>query len=110
MSPPLPYDEIVAFVRANLARRLTLDDLAVVAQMSVFQLVRAFRRETATTPYRLILDLRVDHAKRLLEGGAPIAEAACAAGFADQSHLTRHFRRRTGSTPKRYAVAVQAAA
>jgi len=110
MAAPLPHDEIVAFIRANLARRIALEELADLAQVSVFQLVRSFRREAETTPYRLIVDLRIEHAKTLLARGESIADAAFGAGFADQSHLTRHFRRRTGFTPKTYAAAAQAAA
>jgi AraC-like DNA-binding protein len=110
MASPLPHEEIVSYIRANLARRITLDEIAGIAQLSVFQLVRAFRRESETTPYRLIVDLRIEHAKALLARGDSIADAACCAGFADQSHLTRHFRRRTGFTPKRYMAAAKVAA
>jgi AraC-like DNA-binding protein len=106
---PLPHDAIVRYIRENLSRRITLDEIAGIAELSVFQLVRAFRRESETTPYRLIVDLRIEHAKALLARGESIADAACCAGFADQSHLTRHFRRRTGFTPKRYATAAKAA-
>lgn len=46
---------------------------------------------------------RVDLARRLLLGGQPAGEVATAAGFYDQSHLTRHFKRVLGTTPGRYA-------
>ena len=62
------------------------------------------------TPYGLVLDLRVEHAKSLLARGKSIADAAYGAGFSDQSHLTRHFRRRTGITPKQYLAVSRAAA
>lgn len=107
---PLPHDQIVRHIRANLTRRITLDEIAGIAELSVFQLVRAFRREAETTPYRFVLDLRLEHAMTLLARGDPIADAASDAGFADQSHLTRHLRRRTGFTPKRYLRSVQATA
>jgi len=106
----LPFDEIVAYIRGNLNRRITLEDIAGVARLSVFQLVHAFRRESAITPYGLVLDLRVQHAKALLSRGKSIADAAYGAGFCDQSHLTRHFRRRTGVTPKQFLAASQIAA
>lgn len=106
----LPHEEIVRHIRANLTRRITLDEIAGIAELSVFQLVRAFRREAETTPYRLVLDLRLEHAMALLATGESIADAASCAGFADQSHLTRHLRRRTGFTPRRYLRTVRAAA
>jgi AraC-like DNA-binding protein len=110
VAAPLPHAEIVSYIRANLTRRITLDEIADLAQLSVFQLVRAFRRESETTPYRLIVDLRIEHATALLARGDSIADAAYCAGFADQSHFTRHFRRRTGFTPKRYLTATKVAA
>ncbi len=74
----------------------------------MFQLSRALRHEHATTPYRLVLDLRIEHAKDTLRAGATISESAFQAGFADQSHLTRHFKRVTGTTPRSYCRAAQA--
>jgi transcriptional regulator GlxA family with amidase domain len=45
-------------------------------------------------------------ARRLIEHGMRLADVSSAAGFVDQSHLHRHFRRRLGMTPHDYAVAV----
>lgn len=102
--PSLPYAAIVDYIGANLARRILVDELAAIASLSVFQLTRAFRREHRTTPYQLVLDMRIRDAMVSLERGASIAEAAMHAGFSDQSHFTRHFRRLTGTTPKQYAA------
>jgi AraC-like DNA-binding protein len=66
-------------------------------------LVRAFSRRFAMPPHQYLISLRVDAARRLLLDGCPPPEAATAAGFYDQSHLTRHFRRVMGVTPGRYA-------
>jgi AraC-like DNA-binding protein len=104
----VPYAEIVRHIRQNLSRRITVDELANIASLSVFQLSRAFRREHETTPYRLVLEIRIRHATDMLGAGATIAETALHAGFADQSHLTRHFKRLTGMTPKEFAAEAQA--
>jgi AraC-like DNA-binding protein len=100
---PVPYGALLQHVRANLSRRIAVDELAGIARLSAFQLFRAFRRDRAITPYRFVLEVRIEHAKAWLSTGATIADAACQAGFADQSHLTRHFKRLTGMTPKAYA-------
>jgi AraC-like DNA-binding protein len=100
----LPYRAIVHHIRENLARRITVDELADIARLSVFQLSRAFRREHETTPYRLVMEIRIRHATDMLGAGASIADTALRAGFADQSHFTRHFKRLTGMTPGQYAV------
>jgi AraC-like DNA-binding protein len=51
--------------------------------------------------------LRVNLARRLLERGERATDVAGLAGFADQSHLNRHFRRRLGKTPAQYAQATK---
>lgn len=100
----LPYGAIVHHIRQNLSRRITVNELAAIARLSVFQLCRAFRREHETTPYRLVLEIRILHATRMLTAGTTIAETAFQAGFADQSHFTRHFKRLMGMTPKQYVA------
>ena len=96
----------------NAVRR-RLDDapevptsLAELAQIaggcSRFQRLRAFARETGATPHAYLLQRRVGLARRLLAGGSTPANAALQAGFADQSHLTRAFRRQFGVTPARF--------
>ena len=98
------YGNVVRHIRANLARRITVDELAQAAALSIDQLARLLRRAHATTPYGLVLAIRIEHAKDRLRSGAPIAETAFNTGFADQSHLTRHFKRLTGMTPKQYCA------
>ncbi len=100
----LPYAAIVGHIRANIARRISVDELAGIACLSAAQFARAFRREHRTTPYRLVLDVRIGHAASMLGAGASLAETALRAGFADQSHFTRHFKRSTGMTPGQYAA------
>jgi len=100
----VPYGAIDRYVRANLSRRIAVQELAGLARLSVFQLFRAFRRDRATTPCRFVLELRIEHAKQRLRAGASIAETAFQTGFADQSHLTRQFKRLTGMTPKAYCA------
>lgn len=106
--PRVPYAEIVRHIRENLSRRISVDELADIASLSVFQLSRAFRREHETTPYRLVLEIRIRHATDMLGAGATIADTAMRAGFSDQSHFTRHFKRLTGMTPKEFASVSQA--
>lgn len=66
-------------------------------------LVRAFSREFGMPPHLYLTGRRVELARRHLLAGLPPAEVAVLAGFYDQSHLTRHFRRMLGVSPARYA-------
>jgi len=69
------------------------------AQQESVQVIRSFRREMQITPHAYLIRLRIIHAIRLLQRGEAIAQVAAATGFRDQSHLTRHFKRWTGTTP-----------
>lgn len=79
-----------------------LDQLEQVTGCDRWQLSRDFRAVLGTSPYRYLQYRRVDLAKRLLREGAKLAEAAHDAGFADQSHFGRTFRKAVGLTPKEW--------
>lgn len=86
----------------DCAANPTLHELAREVGLSPRTFSREFTQRFGTPPHRYLTQARVERAKRLLADGVPIAEAAAASGFADQSHLTRHFRALTGFTPGRY--------
>jgi AraC-like DNA-binding protein len=83
-------------------RNIGLDELAAVAGIGKFRLIRLFREQTGLPPHALQVAHRVRAARRLLEAGETIAAVAAATGFADQSHLHRHFQRSLGMTPGEY--------
>jgi len=78
---------------------LALEDLAREAGLSPFHFCRQFGRAYGLTPHRYQLVLRVARARALIAQGAPVAEAALATGFADQSHLGRQFKSCFGYSP-----------
>jgi len=83
-------------------RNISLDELAAAAGIGKFRLLHLFREHVGLPPHALQIAHRIRHAQRLLEGGRTIAQTAAATGFADQSHLHRHFRRSLGMTPGTY--------
>ncbi|WP_232338487.1 AraC family transcriptional regulator [Lysobacter soli] len=96
------FARVVEFLRENLARRLTLDELAAVAELSPFHFLRAFRTQYDATPQQMLMALRLFEAKRRLASGAAPAQVAADVGLSDQAHLTRAFAQRYGVTPARY--------
>jgi AraC-like DNA-binding protein len=90
-------------LRAHVAESVSLDELASVAGLSKFYLLRAFRRAYGLTPHAYQMQLRLAHAWRFIAEGRPISRTTYDAGFADQSHLTRRFAALFGVTPARYA-------
>jgi AraC-like DNA-binding protein len=87
---------------ARVADNVRLDDLAAIADMSRFHLIRLFRQRYGVTPFAFQRNLRVERARDALRFGESLAEAAVEVGFADQSHLGRAFRAVMGATPGQY--------
>jgi len=81
----------------------TAEDLEAVTGIDRYALARAFRARFATSPHRYLVGRRLQRVKAAIAAGVSLAEAAAANGFADQSHMTRHFKARFGLTPGRYA-------
>lgn len=104
--PSVPVSKALARLHSDAASPIRLTELAELAGISRFQLLRAFVREVGATPHAYLVQRRVDIARRFLAAGRPIVEAALDAGFADQSHLTRAFVRQFGVTPGRYVAAL----
>jgi AraC family transcriptional regulator len=91
---------VLDYVDGNLSERLTLAGMAAAANLSPFHFSRLFKASTGFTPYQHVIRRRTEEARDLLIGTEiPIREVALRAGFADQSHLSRHLRRRFGVTP-----------
>lgn len=88
---------------------LELSALAHSAGISVWQLIGLFKRATGLTPHAYLTQIRLSAACRYLRRSFTIAEAAAAAGFYDQSSLTKHFKRSYGMTPLQFAAASQTA-
>ncbi|MGB6455336.1 MAG: AraC family transcriptional regulator [Streptosporangiaceae bacterium] len=103
---PVRSPASVRAVRDLLPQRLadppSLAELAAMTGLSQFALLRAFRRETGMPPHAYLNQLRVRRARLLLDRGLPPADVAAQIGFADQAHLTRHFKRVVGVPPASY--------
>jgi AraC-like DNA-binding protein len=92
------------YLHEHYAESIALDRLAQIANLSPYYLHRLFCQEVGLPPHQYQTQVRVAHAKALLAKGLPISQVALATGFADQSHLTRHFKRLVQVTPGRYLV------
>jgi AraC-like DNA-binding protein len=88
------------------ASPITLSVLARASGLNQFRLLRGFVKTTGLTPHAYLMQRRVERARHLIAHGVGLAEAACASGFADQSHMTRIFVRNYGISPGAYARAM----
>lgn len=88
---------------ARVVEGITLDEAAAeLGHPHPTQLIRSFRAAYGLPPHAYLTGRRVAVARRLLLAGVRPAEAATAAGFYDQAHLTRHFGRHVGTSPARF--------
>jgi AraC family transcriptional regulator len=91
------------YVEAHIGQNISLAELAGVTQLGVFSFIRKFQAEFGYTPHSYVMTQRLEHAKRLLtRQDIPLKVVAARSGFADQSHMTRFFRRILNVTPSEY--------
>lgn len=95
------------YIDANYTRNLSLAELAAVARLSPFHLNRIFRAAIGLPPHRYLEQVRVRRARALLGGDRSLSWIALEAGFVDQPHFTRHFKRHLGVTPGEYRCAIR---
>lgn len=94
---------LIDYVQETLDRQISLEDMAAQVDLSVFHFSRKFRACFNLPPHAWLLRQRVIRAQDLLaRSDLPLKVVAADAGFADQSHMTRIFRRTTGTTPAEY--------
>ena len=90
------------YLAAHAREQTSASVLEKIAGTDRFTIARHFRWAFGTSPDRYRTLRRLALARAAIESGQPLARAACEAGFADQSHMTRQFKRTYGLTPGRW--------
>jgi transcriptional regulator GlxA family with amidase domain len=91
----------MAYAKRNLAKPLTVSELADAAHLSPRQFSRTFRAETGQSPAKAVEHLRVEAARLMMEQGRyPIEAIARQTGFADRDRMRRAFLRAFGQPPQ----------
>ena len=99
-----PLQKIADFLANRMDERVSLDALSKRFSINPFVLSRRFKKAFGCTPKHYWLDMRIHHAKKLLQEGVCLSLCAQYCGFVDQSHFHRFFKRATALTPKEYQV------
>jgi AraC family transcriptional regulator len=93
------------YIDAHLEKRITLAELGAFVNLSASYFAKLFKASTGIAPHQYVIKWRIERAKGLLlEGKLTIAEIATKVGFTDQSHLTYHFKRLHGITPRKVLI------
>jgi AraC-like DNA-binding protein len=91
---------------ADPTARHPIEAFEAVSGLDRWALARQFRAAFGTCPSNFRTMRQLDQARRMIKGVRPLAEAALEAGFADQSHMSRMFKRAYGLTPAKWAAAL----
>ncbi len=98
---PRTATRVTDFIESNLDQRLTLDELAALAQLSVPHFKVLFRETLGMPVHRYVVQRRVEHAKALLlQGKLSTSQVALETGFSHQSHMAHWMNRLLGLTPR----------
>ncbi|MBE9033139.1 helix-turn-helix transcriptional regulator [filamentous cyanobacterium LEGE 11480] len=94
---------VLDYIEAHLDENLGLQDFATLTGLSQCHFATMFKQSMGVAPYRYVLQQRLERAKQYLQSSNQrIHEIALDCGFADQSHLTKHFRKSVGMTPRQF--------
>lgn len=97
---PWQVKKVKQYIDDRISHGIPLDELAQQVRLSTSYFSAAFKTTFGVPPHNYVVSCRVEHAKqRMLSTNAPLCEIALDCGLADQSHLSRVFRRVTGTTP-----------
>ena len=99
---PGALEALAQYLNNHFAEEVSLDTLCEISGYSQGHLIRAFRQTFGLTPHAFLINRRIQLGQLELKKGVPIADAAMNAGFADQSHFQRTFKRLMAATPNQY--------
>jgi AraC family transcriptional regulator len=98
---------VLAYIEANLGSKIAIGEIASSVALSKSHFTRAFKQSLGSTPMSYVAKRRVERAKVMMTSSQErLSDIALACGFADQSHLNRHFCRVVGVSPGQWRRSV----
>lgn len=99
----LEINKAIEYMHSNLHKKITLEHLAKIANMSPSYYARTFKKETGQSSIGYLNQIRLERVKRLLlEGDKAITEIALECGFSNSAYLSSSFYNKFKISPKDY--------
>lgn len=95
-------EQAAQFIHTHCTNNLTLEAICAASGLSKSYLIRTFKAYHGMTPHAYLTNSRILYAQQRLKAGDPLAQIALDAGFADQAHFQRQFKRLVAATPAQY--------
>lgn len=94
-------EQIMNYIEDHYSEKISLDQIAENMYLSPFYISRIFKSETGNAPIRYLINIRLEKARELLEGGyeGSIQEVAALVGYDDAYHFSKLFKKRYGISP-----------
>lgn len=98
-----PIDRVIRYIRSNIGKDISLEEMAEVANLSTFYFAHCFKQQTGFSPKEYVINTRLDQTKVLLARTTKtVAEIAYEVGYSSSSSLNNMFVRRMGMSPREY--------
>lgn len=96
-------EQIINYFSDHYAEKISLDQIAENMYLSPFYISRIFKSETGNTPIHYLIDIRLEHAKEILENGdyMSIQEVAARVGYDDAYHFSKLFKKKYDVSPSK---------
>ena len=106
--PVTPIDEICSYIKKHYMEEISLDDLAAAVHLNKNYLVRQFKKSIGISPISYLIQIRMDHAKKLLtETDLPVKSVAFHCGYKDPAFFGACFKKLFAATPVQYRLSQQ---
>ena len=104
----LQLKEVIEYIHAYLDLELSLIELAAQLNLSPFHFARLFKKSLGLSPHKYVMQNRIERAKKLITVAShiPLSDIALQAGFYDQTHFGKTFKKYVGVSPKTFSKQV----
>ncbi len=101
-------EETITYINEHFKEDISVEDLALRANLSQYHFIRIFKKETGFTPHEYLVNTRIATARYLLKNSRlPVKDICFASGFSCESVFCGAFKRRQGMTPMQYRSSEQ---